>query len=957
MHLFYANRVSLTLDLPLSRTTQTSKGQMNIENDAWKGDGDSRSPFPAQVRCKPTRVQGSLSASSCRNWIRTLRPLADDSTNKKFRLDLNPAETAAFIRMFVFGVKVDYTSSQQPGSPAAANGHHDADGWETVGPKKKEVRKDGRASSGPRRNGDSGMGGRKSSIASISNAGDNSGMDTPDEEPGSPAAPRVERAPTGWAAILTGRADSASLPTSAAEAAAKEAAAKEAELLRIKEQEAERIRKEKEEARVRAEAERISKQAHSEAPGSPKTEPKRVASPAPGATKLIAASKEPVRAPAQAAASSDGASKPFKGWASVVTGATPDPAKEGWQTLVEGKLDAEKQSTATVTITSETVNGAPIDAAVKKAPPAEQVSEPQSPNKSPASSVENDDMTPLKKAWSGWAVKNPPPTVDLKAEMEEEAKKAATKVKAVTIDPASSPGVEDGVEGKKKEGKREKKEKKEKDGGDGKATRGVPQPQRGKNAQGANASPRPPPPPTSPPLASPNGVGAPARPFSAAPAPPREPAAAPEGAIVSEVGCAELTDEIRAKLAERIGREMLETARVQPFSVKGNVLRIERRAVDMLIRTMNAIVQSLYPTASVEVFGSFPTASWVPGASNLDIALSLPEAVTSDPQKKLDALNSLAVALRANPHWVNEVNVVPSPFRPLILLTTHSAFFQPPPPPQAAQGPRPPPGAPPAANGGSPAANGDSPGAPPLPPGPPPPAASVGFGLGNGGVGLPLEVAISIKGKDHKGAAAMKFLRQAETEYPALAPVLAVQKAYLAKRGLRGVYKGGIGSYSLALMALHSMQQAAARSAGAEGGLGAGDDDMKDAKILGDSLLQFLEMYGHTVDLTKASIKVHALKPGKGKKAAEAHEAARKADWGVLPAPTSGDGPRAAMGGGTLQVQDPTQTGNNAGSGCFGVVGVQAAFKDQLKQLMAVPADASLLQHILTGAPGKVCVV
>ena len=63
-----------------------------------------------------------------------------------------------------------------------------------------------------------------------------------------------------------------------------------------------------------------------------------------------------------------------------------------------------------------------------------------------------------------------------------------------------------------------------------------------------------------------------------------------------------------------------------PFSVKGNVLRIERRAVDMLIRTMNAIVQSLYPTASVEVFGSFPTASWVPGASNLDIALSLPEA-------------------------------------------------------------------------------------------------------------------------------------------------------------------------------------------------------------------------------------------------------------------------------------------------------------------------------------------
>ena len=161
------------------------------------------------------------------------------------------------------------------------------------------------------------------------------------------------------------------------------------------------------------------------------------------------------------------------------------------------ELDAEKHTTATVTITSiESVGGSSIDAAaVKKASPAEQVSRSQSPRKSPASSVENEEMAPLKKAWSGWAVKNPPPMVDLKAEMEEEAKKAATKVKAVTIDPSSR--AEDGSEGKKKEGKREKKEKKDKDGGDGKGARGVPQPQRGKNAQGANAAPRPPPPPTS----------------------------------------------------------------------------------------------------------------------------------------------------------------------------------------------------------------------------------------------------------------------------------------------------------------------------------------------------------------------------------------------------------------------------------------------------------------------------
>ena len=51
-------------------------------------------------------------------------------------------------------------------------------------------------------------------------------------------------------------------------------------------------------------------------------------------------------------------------------------------------------------------------------------------------------------------------------------------------------------------------------------------------------------------------------------------------------------------------------------------------------------------------------------------------------------------------------------------------------------------------------------------------------------------------------------------------------KAWLAKKGLRGVYKGGIGSYSLALLALHALQrkahddaraaEAAAEAAGTE---------------------------------------------------------------------------------------------------------------------------------------------
>ena len=46
----------------------------------------------------------------------------------------------------------------------------------------------------------------------------------------------------------------------------------------------------------------------------------------------------------------------------------------------------------------------------------------------------------------------------------------------------------------------------------------------------------------------------------------------------------------------------------------GWLLRAERRAVDLLVRAVNAIIQTLYPAASLEVFGSFPTAAWQGGA-------------------------------------------------------------------------------------------------------------------------------------------------------------------------------------------------------------------------------------------------------------------------------------------------------------------------------------------------------
>ena len=53
----------------------------------------------------------------------------------------------------------------------------------------------------------------------------------------------------------------------------------------------------------------------------------------------------------------------------------------------------------------------------------------------------------------------------------------------------------------------------------------------------------------------------------------------------------------------------------------------------------------------------------------------------------------------------------------------------------------------------------------------------------------------------------MRFVQKAEEQNGALAPIVCVQKAVLASKGLRGVYKGGLGSYALTLMALTSIQR------------------------------------------------------------------------------------------------------------------------------------------------------
>ena len=203
----------------------------------------------------------------------------------------------------------------------------------------------------------------------------------------------------------------------------------------------------------------------------------------------------------------------------------------------------------------------------------------------------------------------------------------------------------------------------------------------------------------------------------------------------------------------------------------------------------------------------------------------------------------------------------------------------------------------------------------------------------------------------------MRFVQKAEEQNGALAPIVCVQKAVLASKGLRGVYKGGLGSYALTLMALTSIQRSgwldkqSVDGSDGDGSVSASvtvakdegkksveldEADARDAMILGRAMIQFLKLYAYEADLTKDIIV----------------SAKDEAEWGIL-----AESPNALGSG--LRVQDPLDASNNAGAGCFGIAGVQALFREQLEALQRA-AESNfqsevplLMQLVMLGGPSQ----
>ena len=194
------------------------------ESGAWKsGDG----ALPARVRAKRASTRAlSLDAEATRRWTRTLRSGVSDSVD--FRLDLDAAETASLVRLLAERRRSDPVESATPAFVAADD---DDAAWETVtsGKRSGGRRNNGSASNGAsterRRGGFANPNGGSGNEGSVAVAGEVAEV-IESATVSEPAAP--PKAPKGWAAILTGRASSATLTPSEAAAKAAEEAAEEA---------------------------------------------------------------------------------------------------------------------------------------------------------------------------------------------------------------------------------------------------------------------------------------------------------------------------------------------------------------------------------------------------------------------------------------------------------------------------------------------------------------------------------------------------------------------------------------------------------------------------------------------------------------------------------------------------------------------------------------------------------
>ncbi|XP_040184650.1 terminal nucleotidyltransferase 4B isoform X2 [Rana temporaria] len=157
------------------------------------------------------------------------------------------------------------------------------------------------------------------------------------------------------------------------------------------------------------------------------------------------------------------------------------------------------------------------------------------------------------------------------------------------------------------------------------------------------------------------------------------------------------------------------------------------------------------------------------------------------------------------------------------------------------------------------------------------------------------EVKVDISFNVQNGVKAAQLIRDFIKKYPVLPYLVLVLKQFLLQRDLNEVFTGGIGSYSLFLMAVSFLQ------------LHPREDACSPNANYGVLLIEFFELYGRHFNYIKTGIRI---------KDGGSYVAKDEVQKSML------DGYRPSM----LYIEDPLQAGNDVGRSSYGAMQVKQAF-------------------------------
>uniref|UniRef100_A0A8D3D2D6 Terminal nucleotidyltransferase 4B n=1 Tax=Scophthalmus maximus TaxID=52904 RepID=A0A8D3D2D6_SCOMX len=157
------------------------------------------------------------------------------------------------------------------------------------------------------------------------------------------------------------------------------------------------------------------------------------------------------------------------------------------------------------------------------------------------------------------------------------------------------------------------------------------------------------------------------------------------------------------------------------------------------------------------------------------------------------------------------------------------------------------------------------------------------------------EVKVDISFNVKSGVKAARLIKEFKEKYPVLPYLVLVLKQFLLQRDLNEVFTGGIGSYSLFLMAVSFLQ------------LHCREDVCSPNINIGVLLIEFFELYGRHFNYLKTGIRI---------KDGGCYVAKDEVQKNMM------DGYRPSM----LYIEDPLQPDNDVGRSSYGAMQVKQAF-------------------------------